>query len=141
MGVLDVIDQFIKERSPAQVREMERQKGIIWNLVRPFITLLDSDIPVIQVLGTFIFASLSHLEHNREQIKKESLLDYMLCVQWHNNPHPQYSEFVQTILRNFSPRDPPSLFNLSTFQLKHNALDDTKKSCEANMVIERLRLA
>lgn len=141
MGVLDIINQFIKERSPTQVREMERQKGIIWNLVRPFVTLLDSDIPTVQALGTFIFASLSHLEHNREQIKKEGLLDYMLCVQWHHNPHPQYPEFVQTILHNFSPRDPPSLFNLSTFQLKHNALTDAGKSREANMVIERLRMA
>lgn len=141
MGVLDIIDQFMKERSPTQVREMERQKGIIWNLVRPFVTLLDSDIPAVQALGTFIFASLSHLEHNREQIKKEGLLDYMLCVQWLRNTHPQYSEFVQTILRNFSPRDPPSLFNLSTFQLKHNVLADAVKSREANMVMERLRMA
>lgn len=141
LGVLDIINQFMTERSPSQVREMERQKGIIWNLVRPFVTLLDSDISIVHAFGTYIFASLSNLEHNREQIKKEGLLDYMLCVQWHNNPYPQYQEFVQTILKNFSPRDPPSLFNLSTFHLKHNEANDVSKSQEVNMVIERLRLA
>ena len=61
LGILNLLTKFVSLKTPSQLRQQEKSKGIVWEFVTQFYEYLDSGIPELQVFAAFSIANLSYL--------------------------------------------------------------------------------